>query len=96
MHAAKKQTVERLVNDVERGQRQQPGLDERGEILILSMAIGMPLIGRLIRHANREKGNDGRNQVQTGVQRFGKHAEASGPHHQKSLQRNQKCGRAYA
>ena len=85
VHAAEKHAIKRFVNDVQGGQRQQAGLDERGKILKLPMTIEVPLIGRQVRHAHRKEGDDRGNQVQAGVQRFGKHPKASRADDQKSL-----------
>ncbi len=77
VHAAEEQSREGLVNNVEGGERQQSGFDEGREILELPMTVEMTFIGGLIRHPDREKSDNCCNQVQRGVQRFGKDAEAS-------------------
>ena len=52
MHAVEKQPVERLINDVKGGQREQTGFHEGGKILELSVTVRVALVGRLIRHSN--------------------------------------------
>jgi hypothetical protein len=52
----------------------------------------MALIGRLFGHAHRKKGDDGGDQVQPGVQRFGEHAKASRPENQKRLEGDKQNG----
>ena len=89
MHGAEEEPVKRFINDVERGEEQQTGLDEGGKIFEFAVAVGMAFVGRFIRDAHGEKGNDGRDQVQTRVQRFGEDAQAARAENEKSLQRNE-------
>ncbi len=63
IHAAEKEPVKRFINDVERGEEQQTGLDEGGKVFEFSVAIGMAFVGRFIRDPHGEKGDDGRNEV---------------------------------
>src|SRR5260370_1242865 len=89
VQVAKEQPGKRFINDVESRQREQSGLDECGEVLKFPVPVGMPLIGRLVGHAHGEKSNDRGNQVQAGVQRLRKDAQASRADDEKCLQRNQ-------
>src|SRR5580704_5312318 len=77
MHAMEKEPVKCFVNDVERGEEQERGLNECGKIFELAVAVGMPLVGWLIRDAHGEESDDGGEQVQAGVQSFGENAQAS-------------------
>ncbi len=70
MHAAKEKAAKRFVNNVQRCEQKQPGLDERGKILEFSVAIGMLFVGGPIRHPHGEKRDNCGDQVQTGVQRL--------------------------
>jgi len=70
MHAAKEQADEGFINDVQRGQEQQPGFDERRKILKLPVAVRMFFVGRLIGNADRQECDDGSDQVEAGVQGF--------------------------
>src|SRR5260370_1326141 len=55
MHAAKEKAAKRFVNNVQRCEQKQPGLDERGKILEFSVAIGMLFVGGPIPHPHGEK-----------------------------------------
>src|SRR5260370_564889 len=96
VQVAKEQPGKRFINDVESRQREQSGLDECGEVLKFPVPVGMPLIGRLVGHAHGEKSNDRGNQVQAGVQRLRKDAQASRADDEKCLQRNQQHRGAHA
>ncbi len=64
MHGVEEEPVKRFINDVERGEEQQTGLDECGKVFEFSVAVGMAFVGRFIRDAHGEKRDDCRNQVQ--------------------------------
>ena len=56
----------------------------------------MALVGRFIRDAHGEKCDDGRDEVQTGMQCFGEYAQAARTQDEESLQRNEYNGGADA
>ena len=55
MHAAKEEPVKCFINDVERGEEQQAGLDERGEVFEFAVTVGMAFIRRLVRRRARRE-----------------------------------------
>ena len=85
-----------FVDNVQRGQQQQPGLHKRGKVLKLSVPVRMLLIRWLIGYAHGQKRDHRGNQIQPGVQRLRQHTQAARADHQKRLQRHQQQRRAHA
>ncbi len=75
VNAVKEEAVESFVNDVDGGEDEQAGFDECGEIFKFTVAVGMALVGGLIGDTNGEKGDDGGDQVEAGMEGFGEDAE---------------------
>jgi len=73
MHAVEEKPVKRFINNVESGDEEKCRFNECGEIFELAVAVGMAFVGRLIRDTHGKECNDGREQVQAGVQRLGEH-----------------------
>ena len=89
LHRVKKQALESFPDNVNRRKQQQPGFDERGKALHFPVAVQMLRVRRLVRHANREIGDDRGDEVQNRMQRFGENAQAARNHREKNLQRHQ-------
>ena len=70
------EAIEGFIDDVDGGEEEQAGFDEGGEIFKFAVAVGVALVGRLIGNADGEKGDDGGDEVEAGVQGFGENAEA--------------------
>ena len=74
MHAVKEEPVKCFVNDVKSSEEKQCRLDKCGEIFKFAVAIWMAFICWFIRHAHGEKCDNGREQVESRVQRLGEDA----------------------
>ena len=66
-----------LIDDPAAGDEEQQRLDEGREVLHLAVAVGVVGVGRAVRGAHGEEGHYRRQQVQPGVGRFGKDAQAA-------------------
>ena len=64
VHLLEQEAHERLEDDVHRSREKQPRFDEGGEIFKFSVAVGVPGIRGLVRHAHGKPRQDGRDQVQ--------------------------------
>ncbi len=53
MHGAEEKPLKRFENNVESGDQEKRGLDERREIFEFAVTVGMALVGRLIGNADR-------------------------------------------
>ena len=78
VHRVEQQPLKGFPDDVQGGEKQQAGLDECGETFHFAVAIEMFGIGGLIRDAHGKIGDDGRDEIQDRMQRFGKNAQAAG------------------
>src|SRR5258708_23631465 len=96
MDRVKKAPVEGLVEDVDSGEDKEPGFDERREIFKVAVAVWVAFVSRLVGDADREKRNDGGDEVEAGMQRFREDAEAVGADDQESFQAKEESGRANA
>jgi hypothetical protein len=54
----------------------EPGLAERGEMLGLAVAVGVSAVGRAERDADREEGQQRRDEIRSGVEGLGDETEA--------------------
>ncbi len=93
MHAMEKQAGKGFVDDVNGGENQQSGFDERGEIFEFAVSVGVTIVGGLVGNADGKKGDDGGDQVESGVQGFGEHAQAARVDDQKGFKAHQDHGR---
>src|SRR5579864_3445370 len=64
MDRMEKETVEGLINDVDGGENEQSGLNKRGKIFKLAVAVGVALIRRLVGDAHGEKRDHGGDKVE--------------------------------
>jgi hypothetical protein len=92
----KKQAVEAFVNDEYRGDDEQRGFHESGKILKFTVPVRVAFVGGLVGHAHGEERNYRREQIETGMQRFGQNAKAAGANDQKGLEGQQHDGGAHA
>ncbi len=76
-------------DDVNRSRQQQSRFDKRGETFDLAVAVRVSRIRGAIGDANGKPRQDGSNQIEAGMQRFGKHAQAAGRRRQKHLKTEQ-------
>jgi len=67
--------VNRLPNDIEGRSKDEYGFDGAGHILDFAVTETVLVIGRLARFPDRKPGNDGSNQVNSGMHRFGKNTD---------------------
>ena len=67
-----------FVDDPDAGEQEQAGLDESGEVFHLAMSVLVIGVGRFVGDADRHQGDDGGDQIENGVQGFGKYAQAAG------------------
>ena len=72
----KKRRWKASIDDVDGGEDEQAGFDEGGEIFEFAVAVWVALVGGLIGDADGEKRDDGGDEVEAGMQRFGEDAEA--------------------
>ena len=72
------QTQDRPPGDEERRSHEKRALGECREVVGLPVAVGVPSIGRPGRHADREEGQERRDEVGPGVDGLGDQAEAAG------------------
>ena len=72
---AKQNSMNRLVHDPHAGDQHQPGFYKRRERLDLAMSVVVLVVGGTICGLNRKESDGGRNEVDTRVRRFRKHAE---------------------
>jgi len=96
VNGMKEEAVESLVNNVEGGENEKAGFQERGEIFEFAVAVGMTRVSRPIGNADREKGDDGGDEVQAGMEGFGKDAKTAGAPDEKGLQAKKDQGGADA
>jgi hypothetical protein len=96
MDGMEKKAMEGFVDDVNRREDEQAGFDKCGEILKLAVAVGVALVSRPVGDADREKRDDGGDQVEARVQRLRKDTEAVGTNDQKCFQAKQETGGANA
>ncbi len=86
VHTVEEQPLECFPDDVERGEEEQAGLDERGKALHFFVAVEMFGVRGLFRDANRKVGDDRGDQVQNRMQRFGEDSQAARHRRQENLQ----------
>ena len=96
MDGAKEKAIESFVNDVNGGEDEQTRFNECRKIFELAVAVGVALVGWLIGDAHGEKRDDCSDQVEAGVQSFGKDAEAVCANDQEGFQTKEKRGGADA
>jgi hypothetical protein len=89
VNTVKEHAVEGFVDDVKRRQYQEARFHEGGEIFKLAVTVGMSFVGGLVGNAEGQEGDDGCDQIQSGVQRFAQDTKAARADDQKSFQRNQ-------
>ena len=92
LRGAEEQPLKRFPDDVERGEKQQSRFDERGKALDFSVAVEMLRVGGLIRHAHGKIGDDRRDEIEDGMQRFGKNSQAARDRREEHLQRDEHDG----
>ena len=73
----KEQAIERFVDDVKGGDDEQAGFQEGGEVFKFAVTVRMARVGRLVGDTDGKKGNDGGDEVQTGMEGFGENAKAA-------------------
>ena len=78
---------DRFDHDPDAGGTHEKGFGEGGEGFYAGVTVGVVLIGRLVRDADREESQRGAQQIETGVRRIGEHAEAAGQQAGNQLQR---------
>jgi hypothetical protein len=76
-------------DDVERGEKQQAGLDKCRKILDFAVAIEVIRICRLVSHPHGKIGDDGGDKIEYRMQRFGENSQAPGRNRQERLQAHQ-------
>src|SRR5258708_5218078 len=86
MDRVEKEPVEGFVDDVDSGQDEEPGFDERREIFKFAVAVWVAFVSRLVGDADREKRNDGGDEVEAGMDGFREDAEAVGADVQERVQ----------
>ncbi len=86
VYRAEEEPFERFENDVEGGDEEKRGFNERRKIFEFAVAVGMALIGRLIGDADGEEGDHRGDQIESGMQRFGQNAQAAGAQDKKRLE----------
>ena len=87
---------EGFIDDVERRDNQEPGFEEGREVFKFAVAVGMALVGGLIGDADGEKGDDGGDEVEAGMECFGENAEAAGAPNEEGLETQEDSGGPYA
>ncbi len=87
---AEKQAPHRLPDDPGTGAEKQQRLEERRQILDLSVAVGVPGVGRSARNTHRPQCDQGCGQVEARVHRLGDDTQATGPQADHDLGASQK------
>ena len=74
----KEQALGGLVDDPDTSEEEESGFDEGGEIFYFTVTVLVIGIGRLVGNTDREIGDDGGDEVESRVGRFGKNSQAAG------------------
>ena len=86
---AEQEAPHRLPNNVERREKEQRRFDERGETLEFRVAVGVVRVGGLVGNAHGKIGDNCGDEVETGVQGFGKNAQTSRADAEEDFERHQ-------
>ena len=76
--AMRHQSMDRFADDPDAGGKQEQCLEERREILGLTMSVEVCAIRRPPGEAHRKQGHEGGDQVEAGMRGFGEDAQAAG------------------
>lgn len=87
--AVEEQALESFPNNVKRGEEQEAGFDKGGEAFEFGMTVGVVGVGGLVGDTNREKGDDGGDEVEAGMQRFRENAQTAGAKGKENLERDE-------
>ena len=74
----KEETLDGLINDPDTSEEEEAGFDEGGKVFDFAVTVLVIGIGRLVGNTDREIGDDGGDEVESRVGRFGKNSQAAG------------------
>ena len=77
MDVAEEDPLDRLIDDPAAGDEKEDGLDEGGEILDLAVAVRMGFVGRAVRDADGDEGDERGDEVEPRMGGLGQDAERS-------------------
>src|SRR5215472_1497098 len=93
VHRVEKQPLKGFKDDVNGGEDKQAGFDEGGEIFKFAVAVGVALVGGLVRNTHGKKGDDRGDQVETRMEGLGENTQAVRADDQESFQaKKEGCG----